>query len=514
MLGVAACLNAQTANPPGVAAAPQDQTPTLFMSTRLVVLDVVVTDKAGKIVPNLSRKDFAVYEDNAPQRIRSFEAPAQHYLAPEVKIDSTADLVKAPETPVTVLVLDELNSNFQDMSYARYDLKKYLLSQPAVLSEPTTLLAATNTQFQVLMDYTRDRQALVAALDKHFPEYPWQLMQSGKNGPAAAQRLAQSLGSLEQIAQATAGHPGRKNLIWVGRGFPAVDTSLSPPRQAAVIQGAVQHVIDTLRDARITLTIIDPTINDPDTVLIQTPADLILAQDSNGNDPFQGDVNFQLLAPATGGRVYFSRNDVDAEIGDTVHAGNNYYTLSYTPTNQNDVAQPYRRIRVTVDKPGLTAVTRNGYYLKAGQPAPPATAQDAKDLRARLAFDLGSAINSNIAYTGLPVTVSRASKHAGTFELHVDSRSLTWRDLPDGDSQAEVTLAAASFSKKHKMLAHAVVERLVQLHPTQTGSALPATTDFILAAATPAGTVRMRFVVRDAASGKMGTVDFDPRKGK
>jgi len=490
----------------------QDQTPTILVTTRLVVLDVVVTDKAGNIVPDLTQKDFTVYEDKAPQTIRSFEGPAMHHLAPDVKIDSTADLKKAPEAPVTVLVLDELNSNFQDMSYARHELEKYLLSQPAVLPEPTSLLVAGNTKFQVMEDYTRDRQAILTALSKHFPEYPSLMMQSGKSGPGAVERLAMSLESLEQIAQATAGHPGRKNLIWVGRGFPAVNTNESTDKEAAVIQSAVEKVIDTLRDARVTVTTIDPTINATDTVEIVTPEDLVLAEDSNGSDPFQGDVNFQLLAPATGGRVYFSRNDIDAEIASTSRDGDNYYTLSYTPTNLNDAAQPYRRISVEIDRPGLTATTRNGYYMQTAQPAPPATAEDARDLRALLELDLGAAVNSNLTYTGLPFTVSRVPRQANAFVAHLDSHALTWRDLPGGGSQAEVTLAAASFGKQNKMLAHTVQERTAQWHAARSGAALPAITDFTFTAAIPPGAVRVRIVARDAASGKIGTVDFDPQK--
>lgn len=490
--------------------APSIEAPTLSLTTRLVVLDVVVTDKAGNIVPGLTQRDFTVYEDNEAQTIRSFEGPGQHRLPPEVRIESTADLAKAPEAPVTILVLDELNTRFEDMAFARSALQKYLESQPAELAQPTTLLVAGNAKLQVLEDFTRDRQALLTALAKHFPDYPWRLMQSGKSGPGAAERFAMSLGSLEQIAQATSGHPGRKNLIWVGRGFPAVNSNQSTDQEAVVINQALQHVIDALRDARITLTMIDPTVNAVDTVEIATPDDLEAAEDENGNDPFQGDVNFQLLAPATGGRVYFSRNDVDAEIGTSIRDGGQYYTLSYSPTDENDLAQPYRRISVKVDRPGLTATTRNGYYIPTAQPAAPATSKDAHDLLARLAFDLGSAANSNIAYIGLPVTVSRVAGSADAFVIHVKTNALEWRAMPNGSVQAEVTLLAASFDQKRKMLAHTAHEMVAHFSalPAQTTQA--ATTNFILKAAIPADAVRVRFVVRDAVSGKMGTVDFNP----
>ena len=38
-----------------------------------VILDVVVTDSTGKPVRGLSRRDFAVMEDNVPQRVLSFD---------------------------------------------------------------------------------------------------------------------------------------------------------------------------------------------------------------------------------------------------------------------------------------------------------------------------------------------------------------------------------------------------------------------------------------------------------
>lgn len=492
----------------------QSEVPILKVTTRLVVLDVVATDKAGHIVPDLTQRNFTVYEDKHPQTILSFAGPARHLLAPGLRINSTADLAKVPDAPVTILVLDELNTRFEDMAFARHALEKYLKSQPTELAQPTALLVAGNVKFQLLVDYTRDRQTILTALDKHFPEYPWRLMQSGKSGPGAAERLAMSLGALEQIAQASAGHPGRKNVIWVGCGFPAVHGNESTDKEAAVIQNAIEQAIDAMRDARITLSTIDPTINSTDTVDIETPDDLDAAEDENGSDPFTSSLNFQLLAPATGGRVYFSRNDVDAEIGSSVRDGAEFYTLSYSPSNHSDQAQPYRRIHVTVDRPGVTATTRNGYYIQSAQPAPPATSQDAQRLRERLAFDLGSAANSSIPYTGLPSTVSRIGGRDDAFVVHVNAHALNWRDLPDGSRQAEVTLAVASFGKKKEMLARTVREETARISATQADAALPLTADFAITAPIPAKAQRVRFVVRDAASGKMGTVDFNPVGGR
>jgi hypothetical protein len=358
-----------------------------------------------------------------------------------------------------------------------------------------------------LQDYTLNRQAVLTALKNHFPEYPWRLMQSGKTGPGAAERLAMSLGSLEQIAEAVSGHPGRKNVIWVGRGFPAINIQDSTDQEAAVIQKAVQHVIDVMRDARITLTTIDPTANTTAIVDIETPEDLDIAEGANGADPMAGLVNFQLLAPATGGRVYLSRNDVDAEIGTSIRDGDNYYTLSYTPTSQNDAAQPYRRISIKMSRPGLTATTRNGYYIQATAPAPDSAPAVLKQNLDKIAFDLGGAANSQLVYTGLQVTAHRLADPPNAFAVDIDARDLSLQRQSEGDAQAEITLMIASFNRQNKMIAHQIQETTA---PIKSDATSAQRAEFRIQAAIPADAARVRVVARDAVSGKMGTADLSP----
>jgi VWFA-related protein len=498
------------AQPP--AAAPDAQKPVqvLTVNARLVVLDVVVTDKAGHLVPGLTRDDFTIYEDQVTQSIRSFEGPEQHSLPPNLvasAINSTADLAKVPSAPVTVLVLDELNTRFEDMSFARNSLQKYLDAQPATLTQPTALIAATNTKFQLLQDYTLDRQAVLAALKKHFPEYPWRLMQSGKGGPGAAERLAMSLGSLEQIAEASSGHPGRKNVVWVGRGFPAINLQDSTDSEAASIQHAVQHVIGVMRDARITLTTIDPTVNTSTIVDIETPEDMDVAQNENGVNPMSGGVSFQALAPATGGRAYLSRNDLDAEIGTSIRDGGNYYTLSYAPTGESRAAKNYRHIHIKMSRPGLTATTRNGYYIEREEPQPNATPAALKQNLEKIAFDLGGAANSKLVYSGLQVTAHRLATPSNSFAVEIETGGLSVRQQGDGDQAAEVTLMIASFDQKNKLIAHQIQESAARVDHA-TGSASSA--EFQIQAVVPAGAIRVRVVARDTFSGKMGTVDLAP----
>ena len=57
---------------------PQQSGSVIRTTTRLVTLDVVVTDKSGKPVKNLTAADFTILEDGNPQQISNFEPPEFH----------------------------------------------------------------------------------------------------------------------------------------------------------------------------------------------------------------------------------------------------------------------------------------------------------------------------------------------------------------------------------------------------------------------------------------------------
>jgi hypothetical protein len=205
-------------------------------------------------------------------------------MPPSVVVSSAADLSRIGRAPVTILVLDELNTPFSDMSFARQALVKYLLTQPAQVPSPTALLVASNTRFMQLHDYTQNRDELIALIKHHIPDYPSKMM-AGRGGPSAVERMAQSLAALEQIAKASTGTPGRKNVVWVGSGFPSADLVGLDTRTADTIEAAVHNCTGMLLAARVTMYTIDPKINSTESDYIETPDDLTMAQTDNANIP-------------------------------------------------------------------------------------------------------------------------------------------------------------------------------------------------------------------------------------
>ena len=479
----------------------------LQVNSRIVLLDIVVTDKQGQPIQrnDLTRDDFVIFENGERQTIRSFEPPSAHAMptGAAAVVHSAADLPKIGQAPVTILVLDELNSAFGDMSFARQEVVKYLQAQPPVLLQPTALMAAENANFTQLHDYTQNRDDLISSVMKHVPEVPWRA--TGDHGGSGSERLAQTLATLQLLAQSSQGTPGRKNLIWVGNGIPTVDLIGMPDAQVAIFEDAVRSVTAKLLASRVTVYTIDPTIASDSIDYLDSPSALSAgAAPRISKGPFSsGTIRFSDFAFSTGGKPYQGRNDLDQVLAAGIAQGNGYYTLSYSPTDKSDDPAKYRAIRVVMKDPDLRATTREGYFVDTAEDMNPLADQSLslKDKQRALELDLSQALSTRLAFNGLTITTETTTP--GIYTLRVADKNITWSTPgPDGSEHAEATVAAAWYDRKGKMLGHEIREEMAP-RQSKPGAAYQLTLPEASAKAP-----RIRFVVRDALGGQIGTVDI------
>jgi len=496
-----------------VAARAQDEpavphAPTLTVTSRLVVLDAVVTGKDGRPIEGLTSADFRVLEDGKPQAIRSFEATTSHTLPASSTepgaIFDPASPASFGQSPAAVLVLDQLNTHFADSSFARRQLHDYLAGQPALLRQPTTLLTVYDNHFQQLAPFSRDRDRMLKALAAAPTRYAWKLEQGGNSDidPGPVERLQQSLNALEQIAQSYARIPGRKNLIWVGGGFPTLNPTTLDGDDALEVKATLQHITDVLLDTRVTLYAVDPSSSAAGETEITSAdqADFATAAGglSSGIQPFDSGGDFDRLGALTGGRVVRGLNNVAQQIASSVELGDTFYTLSYSPTRKDNTPGAYRKITIQCLRPGATVTTRQGYF--------PAPVQSAATARTDLSYDLSAAAESSVPLHAVRLTVEPATE-PGVYVLEVPAEDLTWTANPDGSSTAHVAALAVSLSPKEAALGH--------LLRTMTATAKPGTdlhdpehkANFRLTVAITSKTKKLRFVIRDATTGHMGTAD-------
>ncbi len=512
LLAAASFLSAQTQQAPT----------TLTVTTRLVLLDTTVVDAQGKPVLGLTARDFAVYEDGVQQKIATFDIPGAHTLpAGETRatIFNAADPAPFGNSPVNLLVLDEVNTHFGDIAYGKHSLELYLRARPDTLAQPTALLVVHDSRFEQLVPFTLDRDKLLAALHAHVPEQAWQLEQSNSVGEGVGVRLDLSLSALEQIVQYAARIPGHKNLVWVGVGFPSVDPAALTPGTDRALKHMLQHVSDTLLDARASLYAVDPTSTLPTVTEITNPVQLEFAQATDGGrlhlDPFDHTLDFDRLAPVTGGRVFRGLNDIDREVNESIVTGSAYYTLGYRPRGDSSQPGQFRKIKVVCLRPGLTATTHDGYYTSASATT---LATDT------IGYDLNNAATASVPFNAIAFTVDKGDSAntadttnpaaTGAYTLHVRSADLDWHTR-DEASTATVQVLVVALGAKGKILAHSLHnETATATAGTDThasGQRVRFTAGLAPTAKTEAKVVTLRFVVRDSFTGHMGTVDLPAR---
>ena len=157
-------------------APPAPEVPVFGTSTAAVVVDVVVRDKKGKLVRDLTAADFTVLEDGAPQAVESLRvvdtapateeaaaAPASPAPAPAVGAAAPAPPAKAPRTgapSVIAFVFDRLSSQ------ARKTAEKAALSYTdrGYVEGDLVAVFAIDLALHTLQPFTNDVKAVKNAL--------------------------------------------------------------------------------------------------------------------------------------------------------------------------------------------------------------------------------------------------------------------------------------------------------------------------------------------------------------
>lgn len=468
--------------------------PTFRVTTRLVFLDVTVLDHKGRpVVKGLTKDDFTITENKKRQRIFSFEAPESHVDV------NPADQNPSGKAPATMLVLDLLNSKFEDFAYIRYQVRKYLAAQSAQLNSPAELMVLGNRSLEMVQGYTRNKADLLGALEHVPASLPYKFM-SGSFWP---ERFVQSIDALQQIALQNKGITGRKNIVWVGHGGPSLITARLT---GSIVDELNQYVHDTtnmLVDARMSLFVIYPglRVENRGFSMSVNSADATIG---DNDDPFSGDINFGVFVNETGGNLFYNRNDIAAEIRRSQELGSEYYTLTYEP-DAGRADGKFRRVRVTLRDPALRVLTKAGYFApNEGAPAHP---------RNKKMIDIAEAVQSTIPFPALPLTIEDLVRHPDTgrveFTVVLKSGNPDWQAADNGKSTLDLTLAAASLTERGDVLA-SKAQTLTASAASQDSTRLAEViTRMPMRLRVPPKTQTVRVVVQSAENGRIGAVNLD-----
>ncbi len=262
--------------------------PTIRVNTRMVLVDVVVTDKQGKPITGLKPDEFVLEESGKKQKIATFTTPEDAAKAATPQslppgIYSNAPEYRSPGGPVTVFVLDAANTPFRDQAYGRLQMLKFVQEQ-SKSGQRTAIFTLADT-LRALQDFTSDPAVLRAALQRYKPQEPElaagapavvsaaidspsspdssgalssaltmalheiNSFQSLQVGYQLDRRTESTLEAMRGLARTLGGMPGRKEVIWLTAAFPfdlvPEDRNISEAEAALIQQGVHQTALAT-----------------------------------------------------------------------------------------------------------------------------------------------------------------------------------------------------------------------------------------------------------------------------
>jgi Ca-activated chloride channel homolog len=291
----------------GKSAAP-DEDAVFSSETRLVPLNVTVTDKNGHLVTNLPQSAFQVFENGAPQQIKLF---------------------KREDVPVSLALIIDNSGSMREKRTGVESAALALVKD----SNPQDEAIVVNFNDEAYLDtchgeaancFTNDIKVMEQALTKI----------DSRGGTAMRDAIKLSVGELKAKARRD-----KKVILVVTDGN---DNASATPLESLV------------REAQ------------QDDVLVYA---IGLLTDEEKREAKKARRALELLTESTGGQVFYPKDvsEVDKIAHQVAHDIRNQYTIAYTPSN-TALDGTYRQIKVSVKAAGNpTARTRSGYYATSDQ---------------------------------------------------------------------------------------------------------------------------------------------------
>lgn len=509
---------------------------TIRANTRLVVVDVVVTNKRGEPMAGLKPDDFTLEENGKKEKVAVFVPPGAAnktgYTPPPPGVFSNHPENVSPAGIPTVLLLDA-NSPFKDQSYARSQMLKYVVEQAQ--SGPSIAVMTLTDRLHVLQTFTSDPQVLIAAIKHLRPDQPVLAPSTarplsgtaaGNSAAAAALALAQhgiedfsnlqvgyalerrtviTLEAMRSLSRMLAGLPGRKHVVWLTADFPfdlrpefrtVSDSELGSdlPRAQKTLGNTGDSPFTAQQQRAHSREIRDVESQMASAGIAIYPVD-IRGLMVSGTD-LASTTTMEEIASETGGKAYTNQNEIKLGIALTAADAQASYSLGYYPENKKWDGQ-YRNIKVRLSKGDAQLRYRKGYF--AIEPGPLKDHNYEQDVAAALEVDAPAT----------QISFQAEAKPAGEGKVKViflvDGHTLASEESAGG-RKMDVSLYASVYGPNGKMLGsrsarvNRTFDDVTYKQILDKGMLVPLDLDI------PAGGQELRLAVLDNETGYIGTV--------
>ena len=513
--------------------ASREAVPTIRATSRAVVLDVFVTDKAGKPVHGLKASDFTIIEDGKSQLVRGFEERGPNISATVRPVvfalpPNTYTNYVATQEPgaINILLFDVLNTDRQSLANTRQQLLLYLGRLP---SNARVALFTLDWELHLLHGFTDDpRELILAAQQLSSSQHPM-YTNARQVSEALAQARSAGLGksptmygafasflwaekegkeesrttvtmeALNQLARSMAVFPGRKNLIWISGGLPFDPSSSTPQmKRTAALLAATQIAVYPIDVRGVKFLGADGAALNSE--VFSRSGGSYETMSGQSDELLSIHATMTELATLTGGRAYFNRNDLQGAIGDSVYSGSNYYTLAYRPENGNWNGK-FRKVNVKVSSPGEKVECRPGYYAVPDPLVSP-------DINRTFSLAMQpSAPASTTLIMKARVLPPEEAERATRIDFLVDVHDLSFTDSGDHKRIPDVMFVAAAWDANEKPHGSVAATYRQALSESQLESLARTGLQLHEEILLKPGTYRLRLGVVDRLSGKIGTLE-------
>jgi VWFA-related protein len=576
----------------GISSSQGGEKPTTITSkTDLVQIPVVVLDGSGKHMAGLTKDDFEILENGKSKPVAMFEeintTPNRMERTPSRNgVFTNAVTGDKSAKRLTIFALDTINTPFLDQNYAREELIKFL-ARRINSDEPCALISIQGNGVKVIHDFSSDPAVLVEALKKVTDKLPGpnspglsgaeiehnsamsavqpqtaaqivtknpqadspSLIREMETQEAAIENfvsgaelgfavLAQrnaiqtTLQAFQHIAEAFAGVPGRKSLIWATASFPfgldPTTGALVAPRvfqQGAAVSvntmsatGALPELPSSTRleaneDLKVLAPIYERTIqmlNDANIALYPVDARGLVTffpdattQRIAGLQSFNSALfeasreTMEGFADMTGGKAFYNRNDLDAAFGKAADDSNRYYMVAYYLDKNSKPG--WHKLQVKVKKNGGHVRARHGFFVTAAN-------READTRR----MDVKSALASPLDYTALSISVrwlgtqAVGSKKKANFEIILPPSA----GVVDESNNNHLSLDVVALARNAKgdPLGQFAEHLDANLKPETLPTLHKDGVNYANSIQIEPGEFNVRFVVRDDLTGRLGSV--------
>lgn len=492
-----------TATPTAPQKPTSDSAEVVLITTNLVQIDAVVTDRRGLHVADLGPEEFEVYEDGRLQQINNFSyissQPEPDAKPAETEKSDNKILVPRPPEQLRpdqvrrsiALIVDDLGLSFESTHFVRNALRKFVDEQ--MRSGDMVAIIRTGAGVGALQQFTTDKQLLHAAINR----LKWNAF--GRRGIAAFGAIGDdayyteprdrkrgtftstgsdeprnvddfkdevftvgTLGALNYVVRGLKELPGRKSAVLL---TDALDLFSSTSGQNYRTLDSLRRLIDLANRSSVVFYTIDArglqsgndsaanalvgkSEGDGNGEIASTglsAARLMTDLRSRSLEIFEAQNGMSYLARQTGGVLVSNTNDIAQGIRRVLDQ-KGYYLIGYRPegsTFNSAGRRNFHRLEVRVKRAGLSVRTRSGFYgvnIEVVQP-----------VRRTPQQQLLTALTSPFATGALDLRLTSVFLNDTTYGsfvrslIHVGGNSLTFTEEPDGAYKASVDVAAVTF---------------------------------------------------------------------